>query len=95
MSPANLRGTPIVIRLSVSWLFAFLCLLSNAVIGTPAYLVDADWLAEHIEDENVVALEVRYHPHRYYTVGHIPGAVQVQRFKDLGDNEGTPLMRFP
>jgi thiosulfate/3-mercaptopyruvate sulfurtransferase len=28
-------------------------------------------------------------------MGHIPGAVQVQRFKDLGDNDGSPLMRFP
>ena len=61
----------------------------------PGFLVDADWLAEHMEDENLVVLEVRYHPHRYYTVGHIPGAVQVQRFKDLGDNDAAPLMRFP
>ena len=61
----------------------------------PDFLVDADWLAEHIEDENLVVLEVRYHPHRYYTVGHIPGAIQIQRFKDLGDNHATPPMRFP
>ncbi len=59
------------------------------------FLVDADWLAEHINDPNQVILEVRYYPHRYYTVGHIPGAVQVQRFKDLGDNQANPLMRFP
>ncbi|NEV64602.1 sulfurtransferase [Thiorhodococcus minor] len=63
--------------------------------AAPAYLVDADWLAEHIEDGDLVVLEVRYHPHRYLTVGHIPGAVQVQRFKDLGDNTANPLMRFP
>ena len=63
--------------------------------AAPAYLVDADWLAEHIDDDNLVVLEVRYHPHRYFTVGHIPGAVQVQRFKDLGDNAANPLMRFP
>ena len=31
----------------------------------------------------------------YFTVGHIPGSVQVQRFKDLGDNGASPLMRFP
>lgn len=76
-------------------------LLLVAVLGAapahaaPAYLVNADWLAEHIEDDNLVVLEVRYHPHRYFTVGHIPGAVQVQRFKDLGDNTANPLMRFP
>ncbi len=61
----------------------------------PDFLVDADWLAEHIEDGHLVVLEVRYHPHRYYTIGHIPGAVQIQRFKDLGDNHATPPMRFP
>jgi len=61
----------------------------------PDYLVDADWLAEHIDDQNLVVLEVRYHPHRYLTVGHIPGAIQIQRFKDLGDNHATPPMRFP
>ncbi len=64
-------------------------------LAEPAYLIDSDWLSEHIEDENLVVLEVRYHPHRYFTVGHIPGAVQIQRFKDLGDNDASPLMRFP
>jgi thiosulfate/3-mercaptopyruvate sulfurtransferase len=75
-------------------LAALLFALSPA-LAAPAFLVNADWLAEHIEDERLVVLEVRYHPHRYYTVGHIPGAVQVQRFKDLGDNAASPLMRFP
>jgi thiosulfate/3-mercaptopyruvate sulfurtransferase len=69
--------------------------LWSAAYARPEFLVDADWLAEHIEDENLVVLEVRYHPHWYYTVGHIPGAVQIQRFKDLGDNYAVPLMRFP
>ncbi len=59
------------------------------------FLVDADWLAERIDDPKTVVLEVRYHPHRYFTVGHIPGAVQVQRFKDLGDNAGRSIMLFP
>jgi len=76
-------------------------LLLTALLGAapahaaPAYLVNADWLTEHIDDDNLVVLEVRYHPHRYLTVGHIQGAVQVQRFKDLGDNTANPLMRFP
>lgn len=64
-------------------------------LAEPDYFVDADWLSEHIDDDGLVVLEVRYHPHRYYTVGHIPGGVQVQRFKDLGDNNGDPLMHFP
>ena len=73
-------------------LLLFTPLVSNAA---PALFVDADWLSGHIDDPNLAVLEVRYHPHRYYTVGHIPGAVQVQRFKDLGDNFANPLMRFP
>lgn len=60
------------------------------------FLVDADWLAaERDSNPKLVVLEVRYHPHRYFTVGHIPGAIQVQRFKDLGDNEGPVIMAFP
>ena len=68
---------------------------SLSVMADRSFLVDADWLAEHIDDENQVVLEVRYHPHRYYTIGHIPGSVQVQRFKDLGDNQSIPIMRIP
>ena len=60
------------------------------------FLVDADWLAaERANNPKVIVLEVRYHPHRYLTVGHIPGAIQVQRFKDLGDNDGRSIMLFP
>ncbi|WP_019894509.1 sulfurtransferase [Hydrogenovibrio halophilus] len=57
------------------------------------FLVNSDWLAENMDDVKV--LEVRYHPHRYLTVGHIPGAIQVKRFSDLGDNQANPLMRLP
>ena len=63
--------------------------------ASPEFMIDSDWLSEHKEDKNLVILEVRYYPHRYFTVGHIPGAIQVQRFKDLGDNNANPLMRFP
>ena len=59
------------------------------------FLVDSEWLEAHIDDENLVILETRYHPHRYFTIGHIPGAVQVQRFRDLGDNDSPSLMAFP
>jgi len=60
-----------------------------------SFLVSTDWLSEHLNDKNLVLLEVRYHPHRYLTVGHIPGAIQVERFADLGDNFANPLMRLP
>jgi thiosulfate/3-mercaptopyruvate sulfurtransferase len=65
-------------------------------LDTPAFMVDADWLAAQMKSNpKLVILEVRYHPHRYFTVGHIPGAIQVQRFKDLGDNFGRSIMLFP
>jgi 3-mercaptopyruvate sulfurtransferase SseA len=51
--------------------------LWSVTYARPDFLVDADWLAEHIDDENLVVLEVRYHPLRCYTVGHIPGAVNI------------------
>ena len=77
------------------WMVILLIFLPALSWAEPDYLVDSDWLTEHIEDNNLLVLEVRYHPHRYFTVGHIPGAVQVQRFKDLGNNNANPLMRFP
>lgn len=61
----------------------------------PAFLVDSMWLEDHIDDPSLVLLEVRYYPNRYFTVGHIPGARQVQRFSDLGDNDAVPIMRYP
>jgi thiosulfate/3-mercaptopyruvate sulfurtransferase len=69
--------------------------LSARAANKPDFLVDGDWLAERLKDPKLVVLEVRYHPHRHYTVGHIPGAVQVQRFADLGANDEMPIMRFP
>lgn len=67
----------------------------NTAFANRDFLVDADWLAENIDNQKTVVLEVRYHPHRYYTIGHIPGAIQVQRFKDLGSNNENPIMRIP
>jgi len=61
----------------------------------PDFIVDSMWLEDHIDDPETVILEVRYHPHRHGTAGHIPGAVQVQRFKDLGDNDRLPVMHLP
>jgi thiosulfate/3-mercaptopyruvate sulfurtransferase len=77
-------------------LLALLLLFAATVArAAPDFLVDAVWLETHLRNPKLVILEVRYYPHRYYTVGHIPGAMQVQRFKDLGDNFGHPTMRFP
>jgi thiosulfate/3-mercaptopyruvate sulfurtransferase len=81
-------------------LFALFGLLILASAGlaraaAPEFLADAEWLEGKLNDPKLVVLEVRYHPHRYGTVGHIAGAVQVQRFKDLGDNDAPVLMRLP
>lgn len=79
----------------LSLLMAIGLSISPFAWANPDYLVDADWLAEHIDDDNLVVLEVRYHPHRYHSVGHIPGAIQVKRFKDLADNQSLTVTRFP
>ena len=77
------------------FVFLFSGLLPTISIADRDFLVDADWLSEHTEDDKLVILEVRYHPHRYFTIGHISGAVQVQRFKDLGANTANPIMSIP
>lgn len=77
-------------------LAAALFLISAAAYADrPAFLVDSTWLEDHLDDPSLVLLEVRYYPNRYFTVGHIPGARQVQRFSDLGDNHAVPVMRYP
>lgn len=81
-------------KLTLLLLVAILTLPAQ-VLAEPDYLVDSDWLSEHIDDDNLVVLEVRYHPHRYHTVGHIPGAIQVKRFSDLADNNSLTVTRFP
>lgn len=81
--------------LNRSLLTLLLVLTAAAARAAPDFLIDAEWLESRGMDPKLVILEVRYHPHRYFTIGHIPGAVQVQRFRDLGDNFGHPTMRFP
>lgn len=76
-------------------LFLVLIFMTQNLYSASDFLVDSEWLSEHLDDEKTIVLEVRYHPHRYFTVGHIQGAVQVKRFKDLGNNQASPLMKFP
>jgi thiosulfate/3-mercaptopyruvate sulfurtransferase len=47
-------------------------------------LVDADWVAEHLEDPSVVLVEVDEDTSAYVR-GHIPGAVRVDWREDLQD----------
>jgi thiosulfate/3-mercaptopyruvate sulfurtransferase len=74
------------------WMLLGIATVAHA--AAPDFLVDGTWLEGKLKDPKTVVLEVRYYPHRYQTVGHIPGAVQVQRFKDLGDNNEAVLMRL-
>src|SRR5947209_18683833 len=47
-------------------------------------LVTTDWLAEHLNDSNVVVAEVDENPD-VYDEGHIPGAVKLHWREDLQD----------
>jgi thiosulfate/3-mercaptopyruvate sulfurtransferase len=48
----------------------------------PEYLVDTEWVAAHLEDSNVRIIESDEDP-LLYSIGHIPGAVQVDWFSTL------------
>jgi len=48
----------------------------------PEYLVETDWVAEHLNDPEVRIIESDEDP-LLYAVGHIPGAVQVDWFSTL------------
>ena len=54
----------------------------------PGMLVTTDWLAEHLDDPNVIPVESNEDPLLYDT-GHIPGAVNLDWHLDLND----PLIR--
>jgi thiosulfate/3-mercaptopyruvate sulfurtransferase len=47
-------------------------------------LVTTEWVAEHLEDENVVVAEVDENPD-LYDEGHIPGAIKLHWRQDLQD----------
>ncbi len=54
----------------------------------PEYLVDTEWVAAHLDDKKVRIIESDEDP-LLYSIGHIPGAVQVDWFSTLQD----PLRR--
>ena len=54
-------------------------------------LVATDWLAEHLNDSNVVVSEVDENPD-LYDEGHIPGAVKLHRREDKDDSPLKPAM---
>ena len=54
----------------------------------PERLVSTDWLAEHLNDPNLVVVESDEDTLLYHT-GHIPGAIKIDWVADLND----PIMR--
>jgi thiosulfate/3-mercaptopyruvate sulfurtransferase len=48
----------------------------------PEYLVETEWVAQHLDDPNVRIIESDEDP-LLYRMGHIPGAVQVDWFSTL------------
>ncbi len=61
----------------------------NNKLDKEPYLVETDWLAEHLEDPQVRIIDLRYYWDRpgqeAYDAGHIPGAVYLQWDIDLCD----------
>ncbi len=72
-----------------------LIIISNIALANRDFLVDSDWLLERIDNKNLVILEIRYYPHRYNTIGHIPSAQQVKRLSDLGNLNANIITHFP
>ena len=62
--------------------------ISSRGYSNPDKLVSTDWVAEHLDDDNVRIVESNEDP-LLYPSGHIPGAVEVDWVKDLND----PLRR--
>lgn len=54
----------------------------------PQYLVDTQWVADHLNDPNVILVESNEDP-LLYSSGHIPGAFEVDWTADLND----PIVR--
>jgi len=80
--------------------YLFLSILVNLALvqiasASGTILADSDWLESHIDDGNLKILEVRHDPHRYHSIGHIQGAIQVQRYRDLTNHYSTPMLRYP
>ena len=62
--------------------------ISSRGYANPGKLVSTDWVANHLNDDNVRVIESNEDP-LLYPSGHIPGAVEVDWVKDLND----PLRR--
>lgn len=57
-------------------------------------LVGAEWLKERLGDKSIRIVDVSNKPDTYGK-GHIPGAVQVKRYLDLGNTDAVPPTLYP
>lgn len=58
--------------------------MTNGDYAHPEYLVDTEWVAQHLKDPNVRVVESD-EDYLLYETGHIPGAVKVDWFTTLQD----------
>jgi len=57
-------------------------------------LVETEWLKANLEDKSIRIVDVSNKADTYGN-GHIPGAVQVKRYLDLGNTDAVPPTLFP
>ncbi|HXF57257.1 MAG TPA: sulfurtransferase, partial [Actinomycetota bacterium] len=71
----------------------------EALLRLPGPLVEAAWVARHLEHPDLVVADVRWDPdgsaHRRYEEGHLPGAVFVDVDRDLSAPRSPGSGRHP
>lgn len=71
-----------------------LAVLLSASTGWAISLVEAEWLRERLDDKALRIVDVSNKADAY-AKGHIPGAVQVKRYLDLGNTDAVPPTLYP
>ncbi len=69
-------------------------MLLLASTGWAISLVEAEWLKANLDDKNIRIVDVSNKADAYGK-GHIPGAVQVKRYLDLGNTNTVPPTLYP
>ena len=59
--------------------------ISDSSYVYPEVLVDTEWLQDHLEDQKLSVGEVDYDASANFELGHIPGAVLIDRKNDIND----------
>jgi len=77
-------------KLVLGLMFVFL----SSNVSWAISLVEAEWLKAHLDSRNIRIADVSNKPD-VYGKGHIPGAVQVKRYLDLGNTNASPPSLYP